>query len=162
MWKFPSFLVNAIKLRCMFHGLVIFQGCFLRLRYQQQVHDVEDVVVDVWNLSGLWALMRSNHPNSAASQPRFHWRVARFKETSSSATDVDARPRMLWWCFEILFGEVFTVSVFLEAYIFVKFCEHLEVEASKSKSGDLMDARSRDWWCKLWDTKYFNIYGSNR
>ena len=41
-------------------------------------------------------------------------------------------------------GEVFTVSVFLEAYIFVKFCEHLEVEASKSKSGDLMDARSRD------------------
>lgn len=88
----------------MFHGFVIFQGCFLRLRYQQQAHDVEDVVVDVWNLLGLWALMRSNHPNSAASQPEFHWRVTRFKETSSSATDVDARPRMLWWCFEILFG----------------------------------------------------------
>ena len=40
-------------------------------------------------------------------------------------------------------GVVVTVSA-LEAHIFVKSCERFEVEASKSKSGYLMDARSRD------------------
>lgn len=61
---------------------------------------------------------------------------------------------MVFW--NIVWGEVVTVSA-LEEYIFVKSCERFEVEASKSTSSYLMDARSRDWY-KLWYTNYFNIY----
>lgn len=106
MWKFPSFLVNTIKIGCLFHGFLIFQGC--------TETEIPTASAWCWGCCCCWCLELIGILGVAEIQPP--------KFSCLSTCNIGVSPglkkhlhlqrmlmpglesRMLWWCFEILFG----------------------------------------------------------